>query len=389
VALAGSACVLAAAVGLALATNGWLRSASADDQTPPASGSDAGPAVQVLVLRTGRVLRGRFEPVPGGYAVATPHGRVVYPQSDVWCAGRSLREAYRQMVRSFVEPTPAQRLTLARWCLQYELYNEAESQLTAVLSEQPDNVTAKAMLEKLAAVLGKQPEVPESTSFWERFAAAEPPQTLGGLPRHLAAEYMQKIQPLLLNTCATGSCHGSFGESRFRLVRVDRSHRVFAERNLAAVLRYVDRRRPEQSELLLRAIDDHAARHAKPHVPAKRLTAKQLQRLREWVRHVAELLPPEEGALFPELLQVQATAADGSERADWFGAGRSSPDGSGRPGPSDRRAPALPRWGPKANRPLAATNRRSADNRPQSKRLDPFDPDVFNRGLDAPARTVR
>ena len=265
---------------------------------------------RVLVLKTGQVVHGRFRVVPAGLALSTSAGEIVYPPSDILCVASSLQDAYRQISRLRPNPTPAQRLWLAQWCLQHELYKETERELQLLLSEQPNNQTAQAMLEKLAAVLGESSQ----SRFSTRAGASsqeenEELKTLGGLPRELARSYMQTIQPLLFNKCGGVGCHSRFSNNPFRLIKMNRSPRMFVERNLAQVLSYIDRLHPEQSRLLLKARDGHGQKRASTGRRTSGLTRRQFELLRRWVLQTAECLPPPSGSVFPSIVRSSATAA--------------------------------------------------------------------------------
>ncbi|MFW6168994.1 MAG: hypothetical protein ACODAD_00790, partial [Planctomycetota bacterium] len=81
-----------------------------------------------------------------------------------------------------------------------------------------------------------------------------------GLPAGMVELFTNRIQPLLINHCGTGNCHGPATESKFRLVSPTNSHslpRRFTQTNLKMALGFVDGERPSQSDLLTRATEAH------------------------------------------------------------------------------------------------------------------------------------
>ncbi|NOX56884.1 MAG: hypothetical protein GXP27_21075 [Planctomycetes bacterium] len=339
-------------------------------------------------------MKGTLVRRPDGYAIRTPHGEVIYSTDQVLCEASSLRDAYQKLRRSIPHPTAAQHTALARWCLLHELYEEARRELMAALGQNPDHQTAREMLRKLDSVLGRTEIRPldSSGALVEQAREQLEARALGGLPRELARQYAETIQPLLLNKCAAGACHGPYEQRSFRLIRLrpSRSHRVFAEQNLATVLRFLDREKPNQSPLLVRCTDGHDGRPRELFAgPAGR---QQLLRLRKWVAAVTAAMTSDSqaGASPFELLTSQEATA--TEPA---GINRESSPIPGVPRTSSLSAPIEPTVpiasasGDSASRlaePTKAASpfptpraRRTTNTAPRHAASDPFDPERFNR----------
>src|SRR5262249_20312220 len=123
------------------------------------------------------------------------------------------------------------------------------------------------------------------------FLAAEV-ESLGGLSNESATAFTQRIQPLLMNKCGNASCHGKSepNDKRdgFRLnpVRLGTSsHRLYTERNLAEVLRYIDLEEPALSPLVTIPQGAHAGTAGVFHGTSGNT---QLKTLRAWTKTVAE-----------------------------------------------------------------------------------------------------
>ena len=68
--------------------------------------------------------------------------------------------------------------------------------------------------------------------------------------------FTAKVQPILLNACA--SCHANENAGKFRLERVaDSNRKVSSMRNLAMVLEYADLDHPTVSPFLVKAVTPH------------------------------------------------------------------------------------------------------------------------------------
>ena len=246
--------------------------AGADDFRPP----------QILVLNNGRVVEGRISQSAAGYVVEKATGSMVVPFDQASFAAHNLRDAYTRMhERLRYGATAETHLQTARWCVTHQLYDEARAELRSALVLDEHNREARTMLVRLDEVLR-----PSSTAN-----AAEPARTpdgfvepearsLAGLSSETARIFVNRIQPMLLNKCGNAACHGSAADNGFRLTHT-RTHRVFAERNLAMVLQFVNSDKPSESPLLVRPQGNHGV--AGETIFNGPLGAEQLKALQEWV----------------------------------------------------------------------------------------------------------
>jgi hypothetical protein len=112
---------------------------------------------------------------------------------------------------------------------------------------------------------------------------------LAGLDPEHARFFTERVQPILMNKCGNASCHGPAAENEFRLTRVrltGGAHRVHSERNLAVTLKYVDRRSPDRSPLLLVPQGNHG--RAGRAIFDGPFGDEQFGTIREWVRGIAQ-----------------------------------------------------------------------------------------------------
>ena len=262
----------------------------------PGISSSSGQALLVLV--DGKVLHGQYTPRPDGYDVQVAAGRMFISSDRVRFIASDLQDAYQRMRSSHSDLTPEIHVELARGCLANKLPDEAHREVLDALHLDPNRADAKRILAALEQRSGSPGSSHLGSGLTEyptiRKSAGTPIETrsLAGLSRSVAQEFTRHVQPLMMNKCASGGCHGSGTESSFQLASAHRgSSPTIAERNLAAVLKQIDLARPSSSPLLVGV----EGTHGNLNVPLfrGRLGAQQLDVLRNWVRAAANDIAPD------------------------------------------------------------------------------------------------
>lgn len=243
----------------------------------------------VLLLTNGRLVQGNIYRDANGYVVELPNGRMMIPARQVQLEAQSAHQAYVKLRDTIPPQALNQHLLLATWCVTNELYDEARREIETVLKVDPDHRTARRMLRRLEALIAgpKRSQPAKKASLHERLAAPEV-TALAGLSPRVARDFVGKVQPILMNSCALSGCHGPRTDNGLRLAMVHLqvgNRRGISERNLSTVLRFIDLRRPEQSPLLLKPLGNHG-RRGRP-VFRGRSGARQLAELRRWVNRLA------------------------------------------------------------------------------------------------------
>lgn len=323
-------------------------------------------SISLLVLKSGRFAEGRISQSAGGYVVEKPNGSMVVPFELVDFSAVDRHDAYLTMRSRLKPPTPTRRMALARWCLTHGMYKETEAELRTVLEVDPGLTEARKMLERLEAILypkraRRRPKRPQSPARTADGFTRTTATSLAGLKSGPAREFVATIQPILMNKCGNARCHGSAARNRFRLTRVRtgfRSHRVFVERNLAAVLREIDRKRPSQSRLLTIPKKGHG--RGGRAIFFGRGGTKQYRLLRNWTLAVAS-----SGSPFPAM----KPRVSGLQQATAFVVRSPRPAGSKNPNKTGN-VPVLPQTTAPRLKPV-----------PPPPRSDPFDPNLFNRAV--------
>lgn len=329
-------------------------------------------AAGILLMKNGAIIRGRILPGGESYVVKQSHGEMVVPTEMVHGEYRDLADAYLRLKEEWPQPTADRHLALARWCVSQNMLEEARAELKSALALEPGRDDIRNTLQKLNNLM--QPGPPASSSPWDvqgktgnnqRPAPTvfEDAESLGGLSREAAVQFTRKVQPILMNNCATASCHGPESKvSDFQLQPVHvggHTSRVATERNLAEVLIYISRQRPGQSPLVTKPVGNHGTR-GRPVFQGTR-GADQLRELKKW----AELVSTEEISL-PRVANRERTGTSENPLSPSQAMIPSNLGESDTSSSTNRRPSRVP-----------------ANLRPGSPLgippVDEFDPDIFNR----------
>jgi len=331
----------------------------------------------VLVLNSGRIVNGRISQSALGYVVGKPNGHMLIPFEHVQLQAESVADAYRIMQSSRTDPSLADHLKLARWCITNQLHDAARQELTVALMFDSENPQTRRLLRRLEEAV--HPEKPmhrklpvahqRTNDGFERSEAV----SLAGLSRETARVYVRRVQPILMNRCANATCHGRSSPSNFHLfpVRAGRNSRGNVERNLAATLRQVDMDRPLKSPLLVVPQTQHDRKGRAVFASPKDQVL--LETLRDWVQQLSKT-------------PANATPEDSS---------KSNKDDTSQPNQERGilfRSQFPKTTGDPAAKLNAVTKTASKDDLLErvlrDERHDAFDPDVFNRAVHGAGRAA-
>lgn len=350
---------------------------------PPSWGTQQG----VLVLRTGRVLRGEITQVGDRFIIAIGDSdEIAVPAASVDLHCQNLDEAYRRRSERISRvATASAHLALADWCLSNELLPQAAEQLLAAQQLEPKNAEVTRFERRLqvAARQGEGPAparpTPTPSGSVKLEQQVDLDQFARGLPSGTMEQFTSGIQPLLVNRCGASACHGPNAGSTFRLARPAAGRlaaRRLTQRNLYAALQYVDKEKPLSSPLIRQATLAHGKSRQAPIDPRE---TESLRQLANWLTRF------QQGSTRPANLEPQPAVL--SQR-----------DSAGQPeaqlvthlepvGPSTEEDelddPSMSEAKPPAAQPPVATPSSSTTGAPAAPSAagvsDPFDPEVFNR----------
>ncbi|MEX0937799.1 MAG: hypothetical protein WDZ59_08050 [Pirellulales bacterium] len=338
------------------------------------------PQEGVVLLRNQNVLRGKISKAGDYYFVVVPDGEIRLRSWQVDAVCSSLDEVYR--IKS--EGLPLGRidghLELAEWCLRERLYGYAGEQILHARQLDPMNLRVGLLERRLRNAVAEPADPPQIV------ASRLPAETLSRkmldemvreLPSAAMADFTGRIQPLLVNRCATAGCHGPGAESEFRLERIpaDRVYsRRLSQRNLHAVLKMVDREQPAASPLLKLPGQPHGSLKEPVFAQHER---DQFLHMVDWVHLVSQRpvdpMPDSVATASPLLQTVPNAPATGVADA-------SQPRGPQTPSvtPADFEQ-ALPGSVDQSQHPEAATEDTPQGAAQRFVPRDSFDPAIFNR----------
>ena len=383
-------------VGTLVAGLGWpLR---ADDL--PAEAEE-----QVLILANESVLVGHIKREGNAYRVRRGAGETVIPADRVLrlCANRA--EAYAYLRGRANLRDPDERLRLARWCMQHGLREQARAEADEALRLRPTAQEAQRLVRALAA----PPRLASAAA--PAAPASRPPPNPSAAEVDCGPEVLQdftlRVQPILMNSCGTGACHGRADHAGYTLVRPPPPGTFTApltRQNLARTLAWVDPDDSANSPLLRKALETLGGA-AGPPLASKAATPSRT--LEAWV---LKAIPPRRLDLTPPPSEPTPNPPPQGEPAR-------PPDSAGPPPPAPAApAPALapgthtlrvePPLGPRlpvgprrsdkpAERPpfpggeVVGSSRHDVKPSPPKPRaetkpakppapVDPFDPAIFN-----------
>jgi hypothetical protein len=226
---------------------------AADRQSPVAQQG-------VLLLSNGEVLQGQISRQGDQFEISLPLGRIQLRASEVEFCCASIEEAYLRK-RSLVSPaSPADQLRLAQWCHRQELFGPAAHHLERAEALAPGHPMIPLLRRRLevatrppASSTSPDSSSPEAADEATGPSVEDLERMTENLPRGVVQTFVRDVQPLLLNYCTSAGCHGPRSETGLSLLRTRPGSfptRRLNQRNLHAVLQWVDREQPEASPLL-------------------------------------------------------------------------------------------------------------------------------------------
>lgn len=353
----------------------------------PLSGGDPQTAScpRVIVLRGGQVFQGQITRSGDFYHVKLPIGEIRVRAAKVAFDCETLEQAYREQRAAFRFDSADEHIELARWCQRNGLLTQAASELAEAMADEPNSPRVAHFERQLKLAMQPKQQKPRPTVRQPDGPTLEQlDEMMRQMPSGSVEMFTNSIQPLLVNSCTTSGCHSPQKNEGLRLIRTSPGrppNRRVTQRNLHAVLEWIDRRRPENSRLLTEAIRAHG------NVEKPIFTNKDVLKYRQmvqWVHYVATADRQKNSA--PKTLDPHGIleAASPIFAAQKWG---SAPEGLAKPLPAEKAHPAAEVASPwelpfNVSTPSATTGRSPAKRGTPLKRFvpaDPFDPEIFNR----------
>lgn len=275
----------------------------------------------LLVLTNGSLIEGVIALEGDYYKIVLPKGklRVRVDQVEFFC--ESKEEAYiRRRSRKITTTTNADaHLEMARWCIQHELLSYANAEIEAARALDPEHRLLAGVARQLSQAeihqARAQPTDPVVRDEKVETVAAEvdPGARFGEIPVWARTEFIKRIQPMMVQSCATSGCHLPDGAQVMQINRTALDgvgSPDLIRSNLTSIVAMLDLEDPETSRLLVMG----AAAHGTEGKQSRALTPHQLGILRAWITQLALNEMPQEEVEETPVTEIVVGMGNGSQQ---------------------------------------------------------------------------
>lgn len=356
--------------------SGWvgllLLCTSVEAQTPLRLAPQKG----VLLLHNGEVLGGKITRAGDHFFVSMEDGEIRIKTADVRMFCDTLDEGYQRQRAHIRNGTAIDHLDLAEWCLRNQLLGHAAQELSQAMRLDPRQPRIP-LIERRLELAHKPPQaLPRAASPPDLSPTNEElDRLMRGMPPGSVETFTSTVQPLLLNHCSTAGCHGPRSDSRLKLWRVPLSKspsRRLTQRNLHAVLEFIDRDDPGASTLLTASLRQHGDTKAPPF---SGVTTIGFQQLAAWVQDLGRHNPAPRPTSVVRPLAPLLQTTPAKPVADPETAFVDEDDEASPP----NMAAEMPAAETPAAEQAGFVQESKADRATAYTPVDPFDPEIFNR----------
>lgn len=213
---------------------------------------------RILVLHSLEVVEGLVSVENGVCRVMTADGEIFIATSNVLFDCSSREEAYLLLKPRVIPNNPDHHVSLAKWCARNELPEEARDELQAAIRLNPDNEEYRYLLQQAEELLNPYRTAEDINGTKpDRFNLSEAilqrVEPLGGMTRSQAREFTSRVQPILVNGCATSHCHGEGNRAKLSFSLSPSSgysSLQTTQRNLDRIVSQINKEDPKLSRLL-------------------------------------------------------------------------------------------------------------------------------------------
>lgn len=249
---------------------------------------------KVLLLENERTIEGEVDKFADFYRVRRSVGETQIPTHQVLALCSDQREAYDFLRKRTNLQDPDERFKLAQWAQVRGLLAEAHIEIQAALALRPNHDPSKRLKQVIEQMDRREKE---KKLFPEKPGLAMGNEGIAPLPFEVSTDalgiFCQKIQPLLMNSCA--SCHATGKGGNFKLVRVymgSSSNKRVLQNNMAAVLAQVNPQQIGASPILVKSVSVHGDL---TQAPLHNRGTPAFRMLEEWIRNTVNSTPFEPG----------------------------------------------------------------------------------------------
>ena len=337
-------------------------------------GPVAAPTHGMLLLKNGETLEGKISAAGDYYLVVAENTEMQVRARDVEAACRDLDDVVAHKAAKLNPRSADDRIALAQWCIDRELYGIAARELAAAWQIDDTHPRIPLLERRMKAAMSAPRAVPPPPKVAPpSIDEATVNAALAGLSSESVHDFTVRVQPLMMNYCATAGCHGPKPKSDFQLERVylnELNDSRVVRRNLYAALKLVNRGNPATSKLLTVPLTPHGGgKNALFHAH----NAEHYRQLAIWVGNVAAAAP---GAPAGPTTAAATTPTDPLlQRLPIAPPG--GPASTSVAQSHVAQSPVIP--SPAVKSPTAGVS--TAPTGPAERpAVDPFDPEIFNRG---------
>ena len=140
--------------------------------------------------------------------------------ADVDLVCTSLEDGYRRKRAAIQVGNVHHHLELAQWCLRHGLLGPAAAELADATVAEPNNPMIDVLHHRLKMALEPPPAPETAGKSTSGPSNEELDRMVRSLPHGAVETFTQSVQPVLMNHCATGGCHGPQSDTGLRLFRV-------------------------------------------------------------------------------------------------------------------------------------------------------------------------
>jgi len=215
----------------------------------------------VVLLKNGETLDGRISRSGDYYLIISPTAEVQVRVREIEAICRDLEEVYAKKHGLVNTRSADSYLALAQWCIDRQLYGYAARALTDAYKLDDLHPRIELLERRMkAAMTSPTPVAAPAKPPEPKFNDVELDRAAKSVSAESLHEFTVRVQPLMMNYCATAGCHGPRAASTFQLERIylnERTDPRVVRTNLHAVLKQIDRAHPAKSPLLNVPITAH------------------------------------------------------------------------------------------------------------------------------------
>lgn len=378
-----------------------------------------------VLLQNGNVFRGQVQESKDRVTVVIDgNSRIALDRKQVACVADTLESLYQHQRAGIRVWGIGEHWHLANWCIQQGLLERAIEHYKVLEAQAPDSTQFKTLEHQLREALIKHHQVkqPAKTVASETNETSSPKQepelaensasvqrasgrihwSTHDIPGYIRKSFQLTVLPVLVTRCGQSGCHGLLGKTDFHIYQPvgDQSATILAD-DLEAVLRYINRDRVQDSQLMAYATRAHGIQRHPSLNPAREDERTHIERINAWAKSLALSQRPDSvmPAVYPvnketDSLQSKNSVTPATANMPLPRSGRLSlsdlrrpeenPDRDAKLSKPAKSAPQLFLTGSEISDLESMIDQldkkyTTSDESSSRTKKDPFDPDLFNK----------